>query len=194
MRSLNESLFDVNIIEKSLFDDETFKKWINQPNILWYIYYYWESDEDDWLDDFNNNEWKKYKPLVDEILKILTDKMGSGNGNYTWYLINFDAYDYDTDVSDKFTDYEEFEDMMNDANYEILKKSTEEKDGISKSWFKGPLPKSSNITALFHQLECPFVRPGKIDSGIFLTNDDTIIFLGFPKGLNKNILKIFNLA
>lgn len=194
MKTLRESLFDDDLVEKDPWDDPAFKQWINQPNTLWYIYYYWENDEDEWLNDFMNDDWKKYKPLIDEILKILDDKMKSGGGNYTWFSINFDAYDYDTDVSDKFVDYEEFEDMMNDANYEILKKSTEEKDGISKSWFKGTLAKSSNITALFHQLECPFARPGKISGGIFLSNEDTIMFLGFPKGLNKNILKIFNLA
>ena len=86
--------------------------------------------------------------------------------------------------------------MMNDANYEIIKNSPEanEKDGIYKTWFRGPFPKNSNISALLQHLELPMVKPGKVDSGIFLTNEDTIMILAFPKGTPKNILKLFNLA
>ena len=195
MKSLIESLFDDKLIEKDLFDNPEFKRWLNQPNTLWYIYYYWENGEEDWLHDFMRDEWKTYKPLVDEVLKILTKKMESGNGNFTWYSINFDAYDYDTDVSDKFTDYEEFADMMNDANWEIVNKNiknSEEKDGIIKMQFKGALPKNSNVTALLQELELPLAAPNKLNGGIFLTNEDTIIVLGFPRGIDKKILELFN--
>lgn len=191
MKTLVESLFDNNLIEKDIFDNPAFKQWINQPNTLWYIYYYWESEEDDWLNDFMREDWQVYKPLVDELLKIITNSMGK---TYTWYMINFDQYDYFDETKDKFTDEDEFYDMMNDANYEILKKSTDEKDGITKTWFRGPFPKNSNVTELLNHLELSMVKPGKVDSGIFLTNEDTIMILAFPKGTPKNILKLFNLA
>ena len=142
MKTLTESLFDDKLLEKDIFDNLAFKQWINQPNILWYIYYYWESGEDDWLDDFVNEDWQTYKPLVDELLKIITNSMGK---KYTWYMINFDQFDYSDEVKDKFADEGEFWDMINDANYEILKKSTDEKDGITKTWFRGPFPKNSTV-------------------------------------------------
>ncbi len=191
-----ESLFDKDLITKDPLDDPAFKKWINQPNTLWYIYYYWESGEDDWLDDFVKEEWKVYKPYVDIVLSILNKSMNRPivEYQYTWYMINFDQFDYSDDVKDKFTDYVEFEDMMNDAIYEIVHKASEEKDGISKSWFRGSFPKNSNVTALLQHLELPMVKPGKVDGSIFLTNEDTIMILAFPKGTPKNILKLFNLA
>ena len=190
MKTLIESLFDSNLIEKDIFDNPAFKQWINQPNTLWYIYYYWESGEDDWLNDFMGEDWQVYKPLVDELLEIITNSMGK---TYTWYMINFDQFDYSDEVKDKFADEDEFYDILNDANYEILKKSTSEKDGITKSWFRGPFPKNSNVTELLNHLELPMVKPGKVDGGIFLTNEDTIMILAFPKGTPKNILKLFNI-
>lgn len=190
MKTLTESLFDDKLIEKDLFDNPAFKKWINQPDTLWYIYYYWESGEEDWLNDFMREDWQIYKPLVDELLDIITNSMGK---KYTWYMINFDQFDYSDEVKDKFADEEEFYDMMNDANYEILKKSTDEKDGITKTWFRGPFPKNSNVTDLLQQLEVDFVKPGVVNGGILLTNEDTIMVLAFPKRTPKNILKLFNL-
>ena len=190
MKTLIESLFDDKLIEKDLFDNPVFKKWINRPDTLWYIYYYWESDEEDWLNDFMREDWQIYKPLVDELLDIIGDSMGK---KYTWYMINFDQFDYSDEVKDKFADEEEFYDMMNDANYEILKKSTDEKDGITKTWFRGSFPKNSNVTTLLQQLEVDFVKPGVVNGGILLTNEDTIMVLAFPKRTPKNILKLFNL-
>ena len=192
---MTESLFDKDLVEKDLFDNPGFKRWINQPNTLWYIYYYWESGEDDWLNDFMKEDWLIYKPFVNMLLSILNKSMNQPmvKYQYTWYMINFDQFYYSDEVKDKFTDEDEFENMMNDAIREILKKSTDEKDGITKTWFRGSFPKNSNITALFQQLELPMVKSGKVDGCIFLTNEDTIIVLAFPKGTPKNILKLFNI-
>ncbi len=196
MKTLIESLFDNDLIEKDPLDNPEFKKWINRPDILWYIYYYWESGEDDWLKDFVPKKWELYKPLVDLVLDIINASMKKvmGPKDYTWEMISFDMYYYRNEIPDLFNNVEEvFLDMMNAANYEILKKSAEEKDGISKSWFRGPFPKNSNVTTLLQQLELPMVKPGKVDGGIFLTNEDTTIILAFPKGTPKNILKLFNI-
>lgn len=190
MKSLTESLFDDKLIEKDILDNPGFKQWINRPDTLWYIYYYWESGEEDWLDTFMKKDWRVYKPLIDELLEIITNSM---NKTYTWYMINFDQFNHSDEVRDKFADEDEFCDMMNDANYEILKKATGEEDGITKTYFRGPFPKNSNVTALLQQLELKFMKPGLVDGGILLTNEDTIIILAFPKGTPKNILKLFNL-
>ena len=190
MKTLVESLFDDDLVTKDVFDNPSFKQWINQPNTLWYIYYYWECGEDNWLNDFMREDWRIYKPLVDELLEIITNSMGK---KYTWYMINFDQFYYSDEVKDKFADEEEFSDMMNDANYEILKKSTDEKDGITKTWFRGPFPKNSNVTTLLQQLEVDFIKPGIVDGGILLTNEDTIMVLAFPKRTPKNILKLFDI-
>ena len=196
MKSLSESLFDKDLAIKDPLDNQDFKAWLNQPNTLWYIYYYWETDEEDWLNDFMREEWEMYKPLVDRVLDIINTSMKKVMGSrvYTWGMINFDMYYYQNEISDLFNDEEEFGDMMNDANYEILRKETDEKDGIAKTWFRGPFPKNSNVTTLLQHLELPMVKPGKVDGGIFLTNEDTIMILAFPKGTPKNILKLFNLA
>ena len=189
-----ESLFDKNLIEKDILDNPGFKKWINRPDILWYIFYYWETGEDQWLNDFKKQEWQIYKPFVDEVIDIINDSMKKVIGKgYSWYMINFDAFCYDDWIKDKFADEDEFCDMMNDANYEILKKATDEEDGITKTYFRGPFPKNSNVTALLQQLELKFLKPGLIDGGILLTNEDTIIVLAFPKGTPKNILKLFDI-
>ena len=195
MKTLQESLFDDKLIEKDIFDNPEFKQWLNQPNTLWYIYYYWESGEEVWLNDFMGGEWEIYKPLVDELLDILNESMRKvmGKNAYTWCMVNFDIYDQIEEVKDKFADEDEFYDMMNDVNYEILRKATDEKDGITKTWFRGSFPKNSNVTALLQQLDCPEVKPGKVNGGILLTNEDTIMILAFPKGTPKNILKLFNI-
>ncbi len=196
MKSLTESLFDKDLIEKDIFDNSEFKKWINRPDILWFIYHYWESGEEDWLNDYMRDDWQIYKPLVDELLEIITNSM---NKTYTWYMINFDQFDYSDEIKDKFADNGEFYDMMNDAIYEICKKATAKRDGISKTWFRGPLPKNSNVTALLQQLELPLAKPGKLSGGIFLTNGDTypcgdtIIVIAFPRGIDKSILKLFDI-
>lgn len=196
MKSLIESLFDKDLATKDPLDNQDFKAWLNQPNTLWYIYYYWETDEEDWLNDFMREEWEMYKPLVDLVLDIINASMKKVMGSrvYTWGMINFDMYYYQNEISDLFNDEEEFGDMMNDANYEILRKETDEKDGIAKTWFRGPFPKNSNVTTLLQHLELPMVKSGKVNGGIFLTNEDTIMILAFPKGTPKNILKLFNLA
>jgi hypothetical protein len=190
MKTLSESLFDNNLVEKDILENPEFKKWINQPNTLWYIYYYWECGEEDWLNDFMKEDWRVYKPLVDELLEIITNSMGKV---YTWYMINLDQFYYSDEVKDKFADEAEFYDMMNDANSIIIHSRSETKDGISKSGFRGPLPKNSSVTALLQQLEEKFTKPGLVDGGFFLTNEDTIIVLAFPKRTPKNILKLFNL-
>lgn len=195
MKTLVESLFDKDLATKDPLNNPSFKKWINQPNTLWYIYYYWETEEEDWLNDFMREEWEMYKPLVDKILDIINASMKKvmGSRDYTWEMINFDQFVYFDEIKDKFADEDEFYDMMNDANYEILKKSTDEKDGISKTWFRGPFPKNSNVTSLLQHFELPMVKPGKVDGGIFLTNEDTIMILAFPKGTPKNILNLFDI-
>lgn len=190
MKTLIESLFDDKLIEKDIFDNPAFKQWINRPDTLWYIYYYWSSGEEDWLNDFMREDWMLYKPLVDELLEIITNSMGK---TYTWYMINFDQFDYSDDVKDKFESEDEFYDMMNAANYEILRKATNEEDGITKTWFRGPFAKNSSVTEFLQRLELPMTKPGKVDGGIFLTNEDTIVILAFPKGTPKNILKLFNI-
>lgn len=185
MMTLQESLFDGYLIKKDILNDTGFKKWINQPNTLWYIYYYWESGEEDWLSDFMRDDWKIYKPMVDWLLDELKDCI--------WRMINFDMYDYEDSIKDKFASEDEFWDMMGDAIDEILKKSTDKKDGIAKTWFRGGFPKNSNVTALLQQLEFKFANPGYVSGGILLTNEDTIIVMAFPKGTPQNILKLFNI-
>ena len=93
MKSLTESLFDDKLIEKDILDNPGFKKWINRPDTLWYIFYYWETGEDQWLNDFKKQEWQIYKPFVDEVIDIINDSMKKVIGKgYSWYMINFDAF------------------------------------------------------------------------------------------------------
>ena len=198
MKTLIESLFDNKLIEKDLFDNPSFKQWINQPNTLWYIFYYWESGEDDWLRDFMNDEWEMYRPFVNELLKIIdsASERVFGKKKYSWDMINFDTYEDNDSIQDCFPNYDAFEDSMNDAIWEIVNKNiknSEVKDGIIKVWFKGDLPKNSNVTVLLQELNLPLATPNKLSGGIFLTNEDTIMILSFPRGLDKNILALFNI-
>ena len=192
MKSLQESLFSNDLISKDLFNDPTFKKWINRPDILWYIYYYWEDEMEDMLDDFFHDEWKKYKPTVDLILKLINDKCDS-LGVVWGYSCSLDQYDMFPEQHDMFNNEEEFEELLGDAIHEVQHKSTQEHDGIWKTWFRGAFPKNSAVKAFIDTDYSNFIKPGKTDGGIFLTNQDGLIILAFPKGIDKSILKLFDI-
>lgn len=190
-----ESLFSGDLVEKDIFSDPEFKKWINRPDIIWWLYMYWADGEDQAIGDFNPNEWSKYKPLIDVVLDSLTDSMHKtlGKHGWSWFWINYDQFDFDTDISDKFESQADFDSALNDVIYEIKHNRTDYYDGISKTWFKGGIPKNSTVKYFFDYFDYPFTKPGKLDGGIMLTNEDTFMFLGFPKGTNKDILKLFNI-
>ena len=193
MKSLTESLFDDNLIEKDVLENPDFKKWINRPDTLWYLQAYWADEMEEPLQDFMGEEWSKYKDVVDWIL----DKINQKSGNmWPMYKIMYDAVDYFEEIKDAFGTEDEYYDEFQDCVYEIKHKATEEFDGIWKTWFKGSMPKNSNVTSFMQQLPdegrwC--VKPGALAGGIFLTNEDTLIVWSFPRGLDKNILKLFNI-
>ena len=188
MKTLAESIFDNKLIEKDLFDNPGFKKWINQPNTLWYLYFYWESGLEDPFEDFMTEEWETYKPLVDAMLEIWSEKKGT-----YWWMINYDQWDYDDGIADLFADQDDFDSSLGDVLYEIQHKSTKEIDGIWMTWFKGGIPKNSTADFFFEHFDYQFTKPGALDGGIMLTNQDTFIFIGFPKGINRKLLKLFNI-
>ena len=193
MRSLKESLFDADLVEKDPWEDDGFKRWINREDVLWYIYFYWEDDMEDPLQDFYGKEWTKYKPIVDTLLDIITKQMKKV-GCWTWGAICYDYIVHDlADRYSMFDNMDEAEDYIVNAYEEIVNKSKGDFDGIWKVWFKGPMPKNSNVTEIFDFTEHKFTKPGKVDSGIFLTNQDTVIAMCFPKGLDKKILNVFNI-
>ena len=204
MKTLQESLFDQDLEKRDLidmlFNDSGFKKWINQPNTLWYIYYYWETDEEDWLEDFMTGEWEKYKPMVDILLDIITKSMkrAYGSNKFSWLIFMDDyAYGYGHSMENAFNDEEEYLAAMDNVMYEIRHKSTGDTDGIYKTWFKGGIPKNSTIYYFFEAFDknvflC--TQPGKLAGGIMLTNSDTVIFLGFPKSIDKRVLNLFNIT
>lgn len=192
MKSLKESLFDPGLVEKDPWEDEGFKRWINREDVLWYIYFYWEDDMEDPLQDFCREEWTKYKPIVDTLLDIINKQMKKV-GCFTWGAICYDWVDMDPDRYNMFNSEEETSEYLNAACDEIISKSKGDFDGIWKTGFKGSMPKNSNVTELFQFINCGFTKPGKVDGGIFLSNQDTIIAICFPKGLNKKILNIFNI-
>ena len=194
MKSLKESLFDSNLIEKNLLDNVEFKEWINRPDVLWFLYAYWADDMEDPLEDFMPNEWKEYKGRVDYIL----DKINQKSGNmWPMYKIGYDAADFFEEVADAFGTAEEFMNEFDDVAYGIKHKSTVEVDGIWKTWFKGSMPKNSNVTQFISKLPDEgswLAKPGALAGGIFLANDnDAIMVWGFPRGLDKDILKLFNI-
>lgn len=195
MKTLTESLFSDDIIEKDLFADSGFKKWINRPDIIWWLYMYWADGEEQALGDFYPDEWSKYKPLVDVVMGLLNDAMHKAYGKHgwSWFWINFDQYDFDPEISDKFKDQSDFESSLGDLMYEIKHNKTDYNDGIWKTWFKGGIPKNSVAKYFFDYFDFPFTKPGKLDGGIMLTNDDAFMILGFPKGTNKDVLKLFNI-
>ena len=195
MKTLVESLFDRDLIKRGPFDDPEFKEWINQPDVLWYLYYYWEGGEEGTFHDFFSKEWTQYKPLVDSLLNIWNDATNKvfGRTGWSWWWINGDQYENNLELQDIFQSERDFEDCLWDVTYEIHHRSTQEEDGIWKVQFKGGFPKNSNITAFVQQLNLPMTKPGKLEGVICLTNDDTVIILGFPRGINKKILNLFDI-
>jgi len=200
MKSLAESIFDKDLVTKDLFTDHQFKKWINKPDVLWYIYNYWEADFEDPLEDFYPEEWELYKESVDVILKIINDAMkkdGAGKGSY-WHWIRIDTDWAETDsVKDwAYTEEDEsdFEYDLMDAMYEIHRNATDVNSDVYKTWFKGPLPKNSKVTYLVNMVFPMYTKRYHIDGGIFLAlADDVMAVLAFPRGVDKSVRKIFDL-
>ena len=193
MKTLVESLFDNTLTEKDLLEDPEFKAWINDPETLWYLEAYWQDEMEDPLEDFMPEQWEKYKARVDWILEQIHKKAGK---MWAIYRITIDAVDYFDEIKDAFGGTEEYYDAFDAAAYEIKHKATEESDGIWKTWFKGSMPKSSNVTSFMLQLPDEgnlVAKPGALAGGIFLTNEDTFIVWGFPRGIDKDILKLFNI-
>ena len=195
MKTLAESIFDDKLIEKDLFDNPGFKKWINQPNTLWYLYFYWESEWEDPFENFMAKEWEMYKPLVDALLDILNNDIKKVFGPKGWscFQINYDQWDYNDGIADLFADQDDFDSSLGDVLYEIQHKSVREEDGIWMTWFKGGIPKNSAANYFLERFDYSLTKPGKLDGGIMLTNQDTFILIGFPKGMNKDLLKLFNI-
>lgn len=195
MKTLKESLFDRDLVTKDPLDNPKFKKWINRPDILWWLYFYWEEGVEDGLSDFSPNEWKMYKPLVDGLIEIIDDQMHKAIGPKKWSWIALGAEEYYIGGTSalSFESEDEYEGAFTAAMSEIYSKSTQQYDGVSKTWFKGPMPKNSSVTYFLEACGVPFAEPGKVDGGIFLTNGDFIVVMAFPKGLSKNILKVFDI-
>jgi len=198
MKTLTESLFSGDLITKDLFSDPEFKKWINRPDVLWYLFYYWADGMEDAFEDFMGDQWSTYKPMVDTLLDLINKKVDS---YHMWfaYSCNYDSYDFYYKYEDtEFVDEADYQELFESAMYEIKHHETEIFDCIYKSWFKGSFPKGSAVTELLvkacgRKNKGKIVYPGRIDGGIFLTNDDTIIVFILPKGIDKSILKLFNI-
>lgn len=194
MKTLKESLFDKDLSEKNFLDNPEFKKWINRPDILWYLYEYWADGMEDPLEDFSPNEWNMYKDIVDYILNKINQKSGN---MWPMYKISYDAAEYFDELKEVFGGEDEFMDEFDAAANEIKHKQTQEYDGVWKSWFKGAMPKNSDITGFVSKLPdegSRLAKPGALAGGILLTNDgDTIMIWGFPRGLDKDILNLFNI-
>lgn len=196
MKALYESLFDTNLSEKNLLDDSEFKAWINRPDTLWYFYFYWADDMEDPFQDFMGDEWEKYKSRVDYILDCVGKRAKKlpykGKSMYGHMLkFTYDDYEWEPEEFTSFEDDEDYTACLSDAMWEIKHKSTQEEDGIWKTWFKGQLPKNSNVTELINRVWEGYELP--IDGGIFLTNEDSVIVISFPHGVDKDILKLFNI-
>lgn len=194
MKTLKESLFDNDLSEKNFLDNPEFKKWINRPDILWYLYEYWAADMEDPLEDFSPNEWNMYKDIVDYILNKINQKSGN---MWSMYKISYDAAEYFDEIKEAFGGEDEFMDEFDAVVYEIKHKRTQEYDGVWKMWFKGSMPKNSNITSFVSKLPdegSRLAKPGALAGGILLSTDsDSIMIWGFPRGLDKDILNLFNI-
>jgi hypothetical protein len=188
-----ESLFDQNLVEKDILENREFKKWINRPDVLWWLYDYWADEMEDNFEDFMPNEWAKYKDIVDWVL----DKINQKSGNmWPMYRIMFDAVEYFDEIKDAFGSEDEYNDQFQAASYEIEHKSMEEYDGVYKTWFKGSMPRNSAVTEFMSNLPDEgrwSTKPGALAGGIFLTTSDGIMVWSLPRGIDKNILKLFNI-
>ena len=193
MKTLTESLFDDKLVEKDLLEDPEFKAWINRPDVLWYLEAYWADDMEDPLEDFFPDEWAKYKTQVDYVLEKINQKSGN---MWPLYKIDYGASENFQEIEDAFDYSENYAENFDAAVYEIKHKSTEETDEVWKTWFKGSMPKNSNVTIFMSQLPdegSRLTRPGALAGGIFLTNEDTLMVWGFPRTIDKDILKLFNI-
>ena len=189
MKTLVESLFNKELISKELLDDKDFKKWINRPDTLWYLYRYWSDGTDDEFEDFMPNEWDKYKQTIDAIIDQECMKIYHYSDDDTTNV----------DLCDIFNTTETYYTFFDSACDEIERQSTDRKGDVYKTWFKGNLPKGSNVTDFIQPIvqyyDDDSTRPGKVAGGIFLVNEDhyDLIVYIFKKNTNKDILKLFNL-
>ena len=196
MKTLQESLFDKDLSSRDPFDDKDFKQWINRPDVLWLIWQYWDLDDEDWLEAHMAEEWSRYKANVDYILEEINRacKKLASKDYWSWFAV---SCDFDIEAGRNSCDYIDndiFFDDYDAANYEIMHKSTAENDGIYMTWFKGGLPKNSALAELFSHYDFNIFKPGRLAGAKVLSNGgDFIIFMGFPKGINQSILKLFDI-
>lgn len=185
MKSLQESLFNNDLISKELFSDPKFKKWINRPDALLCFWQYWNSGWDDPFIDMMD-DWEKYKSLVDAIIAQDCIEM-----LYYGYMRQGE------DLEDIFGSEEAYESWLEYAIDEIKRKSDDDYANVWRTRFKGSLPKGSSvtefiITILQYENNRNF-GPGKIKGGIFVTDEDSILVIFFKNNTPQEILKLFDI-
>ena len=185
MKTLVESLFDDDLTSRDLFDDPKFKEWINTPDILMEVYFYWTGDTDPIL-DYHKYEWKTldYKSLADIIYNMIKPRYEEIPGGYIFYR------DYEDKLRRCFRNEYDFNKDFIAAYNEVRRNATAENNKIWKMQFKGDLPKNSDVAYLFNKAKFDFEG---LDGGVVLVDSSQIIVIGFPKGTNKLILKLFDI-
>jgi hypothetical protein len=183
MKSLKESLFDDDLAQKDLLGGDGFKKFLSNPEVLGLIFQYWDSGEDN--DElYFTGDWETYKPYVDIIIKEM-DKINKRN--LTWlYYAPWMVEPSDTDIFEAdfntaiggVKDLAKRKGTISDGLYMYKRKGNIIPDGQLKNFIENY--KQSNWSLDW-------------DGYILWTDLDTIIVFGFPKGMNKNILKAFGI-
>lgn len=185
MKSLQESLFSGNLINKELFSDPKFKKWINRPDALLCFWQYWNSGWDDPFIDMMD-DWEKYKSLVDAIIaQDCIDML---------YYSELDPY---SNLDYAFGSEDAYNACIEDAIDEIRRKSDDDYANVWRTRFKGSFPRGSHVTDFITTI-LAFENnrnfgPGKIKGGIFVTDEDSILVIVFKNNTPQEILKLFNI-
>ena len=182
MKSLKESLFDADLVTKDPLDDPGLEEFLGSPVILWYIFQYWDMmGEDEILSEYHKEEWSKYKPIIDYVIKEM-DKINRDHPS--WFMF--------TEWSDEHNDDDVYAGELYTAVANLQHMCHEKEKGTYVIRNKGDYIPNSQIR---YFIEDYAAREWNLDwSGyILLTEGDSLMVFGFPKKINKKILKIFGI-
>ena len=186
MKGLKESLFDTDIITRDLLDDQGLKKFLGDPFILWYVFQYWDMGEDEYISEQYKDQWEEYKPIIDYMLSEI-DKINKTKSSWFIFTEYMDWRNNDDDEGYSGELYTTIANVQRMAN-----RGGEHNKGTWSYRDKGEYIPNSQIRFF---IEDYANRRWNLNwSGyILLTEGDSLMVMGFPKGINKKILKVFGI-
>lgn len=201
MKTLQESLMAKNLIEKDLLSSPDFKKWINQPDVFWYVILWYSNVKGYDASNDIARAIKEYKVLIDIIMSQNCMEIFYHDGRHSNVYINGTITNSFSDLEDAFGSEEAYECLNDSAVDQIVHTYDDCCDNIYKRNFKGGFPNSDRkngaivefVDTILQYENVKNFNNGKIKGGFFLTDEESILTVAFKNNTPQEILKLFDI-